>query len=453
MVEHAEYDVVVVGSGGAGQTVAFGAAADGAKVAVVEEDGFGGVCPLRGCDPKRLYWEVGEALRRVRAIKAIRGSEGLSWHWQDSVDVKHQMSGEISAKAEARMRDAGIDCLRGQASFMDPHQMVVGRYMHVRGKRFLLACGMRPRPLDFHGAELAIGNREFLEMDTIPATAVCIGDGYVGMEFASILATAGARVRVICPHDRPLQAFDPVLVRRMIPEWERQGIAIDCGRRAVEVRTRGRKEACFQVRLDDDSWVEADLVVHGAGRVGNGDRLDPEQAGLQLDDEQRLLVDERCRCIGTDHIWAVGDCASGKRPPLTPVAVHEAQLVLQQWRGSAEICRRETELPSIVFTHPVLVRIGSPIEAVAHLPDVDVIEKDWSSSSHMRRLGEEQAGIRLAIDRKRERLLGAHLLGPGMEEVANMIAVFMQQDLPLGQCRQLIAGYPTVGFMVAPLLA
>lgn len=450
-MDHIETDLAVIGSGPAGQSIAHGARGLGMAVTLVEKDRVGGTCPIRGCDPKHLLWDVASCRRQAERLAedGLSGGDEPVFDWPAAIARTDRMAGEVSAGAEEKLAEAGIRLLHGEATFQDAHHLAVGGH-DLHAERVVLACGARPRPLDeIPGGELAVTSRTLLAMRVLPADAVCIGSGYVGMEFAHFLAATGLPVKMVCPRERPLRGFDPVLVDRLVDDQQQRGIELVCGHRAMAIRGENERTGRYLVELDDGSCIDTGLVVHAAGRRGNGDLVAAPEAGLELDDGGCVVIDQYCRARGADHIWAVGDCGGCERPPLTPVANHDAAVVLAQLRGekpSTPVPRRQ--VPSICFTMPPLCRVGEPIDEVAERPGVEIVERDLAGISHMKRLRENVAGVRLAIDCDRDRLLGAHLLGPGMDELINVFALAIQQDLPLAGLRALVPAYPTLGALV-----
>ncbi|MFG0319142.1 MAG: FAD-dependent oxidoreductase, partial [Planctomycetota bacterium JB042] len=186
-----EFDVVVIGSGATGQSVAYAAREDGMSVAIVEARTLGGTCPNRGCDAKKVYVNAAEAFEATVRLagKGLRTND-LSIRWDELLRTKRSFTDPIHDGTADRLRDAGIEAVLGRARFVDPHALDVdGR--RLRGDRIVVATGSRPAPVEFPGGERMIDSDAFLELEALPRRVVFVGGGFVSFEFAHVAARAG----------------------------------------------------------------------------------------------------------------------------------------------------------------------------------------------------------------------------------------------------------------------
>ena len=270
-----ETDVAVIGTGEAGSPVAYACRDAGKRVAIIDELPFGGTCALRGCDPKKVL-VAGEELADWAERFAERGiiDRAPRLDWGSLVAFERSFTDPVPQQRERAYQQAGITALRGHARFVDNSTLRVGDDV-VRAEYIVLANGARPRTLGVPGEELLTTSDAFLRLPTLPQRLVMVGGGYVSFEFAHVAARAGAHVTILERGLRPLAGFDEELVAALIDATRRCGIEVRTG---FEVTAIERERGALEVRAvgaDGEQLVlEADLAVHGAGRVPNLDGLD-----------------------------------------------------------------------------------------------------------------------------------------------------------------------------------
>ena len=197
------YDVVIVGSGTAGQTAAYDLREAGLKVAVAEKsDRPGGTCALSGCQPKKWFYEAAEAVAKGRALvgkgilQAPRGS------WSQVLREKTDFTSTVPQRTVEGFRDAGIEILEGRAHFLEGGALEVGK-RRVEAQFFIVATGARPMPLPFAGAEHLLTSEAWLELKALPERIIYVGGGFIAFEFAHFGVQAGIRKRPRrCPRGR-----------------------------------------------------------------------------------------------------------------------------------------------------------------------------------------------------------------------------------------------------------
>jgi glutathione reductase (NADPH) len=210
-----------------------------------------------------------------------------------------------------------------------------------------------------------------------------------------------------------------------------------------------RRGAAFDVTLRGDGGertVTVDLVVHGGGRVPNTAGLDLEIAHIQTDRSGAIAVDDQLRSRSNPRVYAAGDVASAApgKLPLTPVASYEGGLVAANLLDGDRHTRSYRAIPSVVFTIPPLVGVGrTEAEAARDGLDVRVSAGDTAGWYSNRRLRETAAGYKVLIDKKTDRIIGAHLLGPHAEETINLFVLAMRNDLPARALREMQYAYPS----------
>ncbi|WP_368071831.1 NAD(P)/FAD-dependent oxidoreductase [Nitriliruptor sp.] len=448
----ATYDLIVIGAGMAGVNAANKCGAAGWRVAIVDELPYGGTCALRGCDPKKILRRGAEIIDAARLLQG-RGIDagGLAINWADLMRHKRGFTDPVPDDMERGLADNGVDTLHGTATFTGLNELAIdGR--PLKADRFLIAAGARPRPLDLPGAEHLIDSTEFLHLDVLPGRVLFIGGGFVSMEFAHIAARAGAMATVIDRGERPLKGFDPDLVDLLVERSTDVGIDI---RARTSIASIEPASDGYEVTIERDgaeARIEADLVVHGAGRVPELSRLGLDAADVATG-PRGVVVAPHLQSTTNPAVWAAGDAADTPGMPLTPVAVFEGKVAASNMLEDQTTAPDYDGVATVVYTIPELARVGM-LEADARQTgiDLDVRYRDTSSWFSNYRVGERTAATKILVDRDTDTIVGAHMLGPEYGELINFCALAIELGLTTRQLRSMTAAYPSVGSDLGSML-
>jgi glutathione reductase (NADPH) len=262
-----KYDVVVIGTGSAASTAGVMCRKAGRQVAVIDSRPFGGTCALRGCDPKKVLVGAAEVLdwNRRMGEHGIRADQ-VQIDWSRLIQFKRSFIESVPKNSEASFVKRGIATVHGRASFVGPTSVKVGDDV-LEATNIVVAAGARPADLKIPGAQLAVTSEQFLELERLPERILFIGGGYISFEFAHIAARAGARATILHRGQRPLERFDPDLVDRLVTSTRDLGVDVKLG---MEVSSMTGSSTGVNIRAHSDTGdqhFDADLVVHGAGRV------------------------------------------------------------------------------------------------------------------------------------------------------------------------------------------
>lgn len=432
------YDVIVIGVGMAGLNIARKCRAAGLEVAVVDELPYGGTCMLRGCDPKKVLVGAAELVSWQQRM-AGGGVDGkLHIAWADLIKFKRTFTDATPQMLEKSLSENGVATYHGTVHFVDANSLQVGGET-LTARYIVIATGAKPRPLGIPGAELAITSTDFLELETLPKRIVFIGGGYISFEFSHIAVRAGAEVTILHRGERPLENFDADLVMQLVEASQSVGIAIRLG---VEVTAIEKTQTGFTVHTRDGKSFEADLVVHGAGRVPAIDGLDFEKAGVEYN-ARGVIVNEYLQSISNPAVYAAGDSAASSGMPLTPVAVTEGHVVASNILKGNERTPDYTGVPSVVFTIPSLARVGlSEEEASAQGLKFTVNHQETSGWYSARRTNEKHTGFKVLVEEDSGRILGAHLLGAHAGEVINLFALAIRNGITSADIKKTIFVHP-----------
>ncbi|MGO8683382.1 MAG: dihydrolipoyl dehydrogenase family protein [Thermoleophilia bacterium] len=432
-----DYDVVVIGTGVAGGSIAADCAAAGLKVAVTDRAPYGGTCAQRGCDPKKVLLAAAEAVGRVQALTG-HGLEGdVHIDWSGLIRRKREFVGGVPQRTEKRLLDAGATLFHGAAHFVGADVVEIDGE-RLRAGAIVIATGAAPRPLDIPGEGLLVHADGFMDLDELPPRIVFVGGGYISFEFAALARRAGSQVTIVHRSSRVLKGFDPDLAALVIKRYRSFGIEVLLDTPTLAIR---REDGTFAVQTPV-GVIAADLVVHGAGRMPDLAELDLAAAGVTAS-AIGVLVDEHLRSVTNPLVFAAGDAAA-VGAPLTPPASRQARVVVKTILGeSAAYDPRATA--SVAFTDPPLAGVGMSVHDAESRDDVEVVINDTSGWFTTRRLGLTHTGAKVVREKGSRRLLGAHVLGANAEEIINVFALAVRQGLTVDEVADTVWAYPTAG--------
>ncbi len=445
-------DMIVLGTGSAAQNVAYTCREAGWSVAVVDSRPFGGTCQLRGCDPKKVLVGVSELVdwsHRMQG-KGI-SAPGLSITWPDLIRFKRTFTDQVPEQTEQSFAQAGIITRHGRAHFVDRTSVQVGEETLV-GRHVVIATGARHAPLGISGEEHLTTSTQFLELDELPRRIVFVGGGYIAFEFAHIAARAGAQVQVLHRGSHPLEKFDPDLVSMLVQATQALGIEVHVNMAVTAIERQDDHLLVHARTGEQEHTIEADLVVHAAGRVPEIDDLNLAAAGITRE-KGGVSVNDYLQSVSNSVVYAAGDAVASGGFPLTPVAGMQGGIVARNLLEGNQHTPNYTGIPSVVFTTPPLAHVGL-LEEAAHAQGLlfkthHESTTDWYSS---RRVALPYTGFKVLVEEDTDRILGAHLLGLHAEEVINLFALAIRIGMRAKDLKEMVYAYPTsasdVSYMV-----
>jgi len=454
----AHFDLIIVGTGVAGRTAAELSAAAGLSTALVDCREFGGTCALRGCEPKKVLASAAELPLRVAAQAGHGLAGGARLDWRELIAFKRTFTDSLPGAFEAEFARLGVTALHGVAQFTSTSAIEVAGERHT-AEAFLLATGALPVTLGIDGEELLIDSERFMERGRLPKRVVFIGGGFISFELSGIAAAAGAKATIVHRSATPLKEFDPDLVALLVAQYAEQGIDVRLNSSAVCLRrsestdapAAGNARAAYVVELRDGRSIEADLVVHGAGRVPDLAALKLAGAGVAFG-PHGVEVDSGMRSVSNPRVWAAGDAAA-LGPPLTPVGIAQARVAVRNIVASGSATFEPSVIPSAAFSQPPIASVGlSERQATVRGLDVAVKLTDTSGWVSSQRVGLKHAGAKTIVDRRTGRVLGAHIVGHNAEEVINIFALAIAQRATAEELKSLLWAYPTSSSEIVYLL-
>jgi NAD(P) transhydrogenase len=443
------YDVVVVGSGPAGENGARQAAAFGKKVALIEKEAVpGGACANTGTIPSKALRETALAIQHARN----RDAHGIELKVSSTVTVPELMGrrGLVTSREHARIRDglsrAGVEVFRGTASFADPHTIKIttpGGFstQEVGAEVVLLATGTRP----FHPPQYSFDHARVYDSDTIllldrvPRSLAILGGGVAGCEYASIFAALGVHVHIVDSKPRLLPWLDAELSLTMQDAFVSAGIELHQQLRANRIET-GEKDVL--VTLSTGSRIVAEKVLVAAGRIGNVEKLALEKAGLTATEKGILEVNPHCQ-TKVPHIYAAGDLVGF--PGLASTSMEQGRMAINHACGQGR--SRLTELlPVGIYTIPEVSSVGETEEALSakFLPYV-VGKASLAANARANLIGEATGFVKILASKGDGKILGVHCIGPHASELVHLGQAVMTLGGDLTYFVQAVFNYPTLG--------
>ena len=433
-----DVDVLVIGTGAAAQNVVSRCAAVGLSVTVVDRLPYGGTCARRGCNPKKVLLAAAEAVARGEMLKGAGLRDGVAIDWPALMARKRSFIEPVAERIEAWLGGAGAQTLHGEARVVGADEVEVGG-RRLKAEHIVVATGARPMALGIEGEDLVTISDDFLELDDLPPRVAFIGGGYISFEFAGLARRAGAAVTIVHRSARVLKGFDAEIAAALVARYRELGIRVFTDAPVTRVLREGQAFVVESVA----GPIVADLVVHGAGRVADVDRLGLENAGVEFG-RHGVLVDDHLRSVSNPRFWAAGDAAA-LGAPLTPIASRQGSIVAAGILGE-EASFDDRATPSVVFSDPPLAAVGMAAEEAAlRGAEVTVRYSDMSAWFTQRRVGQTHAGAKVISDAASGRVLGAHLLGVNAEELINVFALAVRHGLTVSDLRAVEWAYPTAG--------
>lgn len=445
-----QFDLLIIGTGTAAMVAAMRVRDAGWAVAVVDEKPFGGTCALRGCDPKKMLVSGAEVIAAQRRMIG-RGVEGeVRVNWPDLIRFKRSFTDPVPEKHEHRYREKGIATFHGAAQFTGPNSIAVnGSELH--GRHILIATGAEPLRLGIPGEEHLIDNETFLAMDVLPRRIVLVGGGYIAAEFSHIAARAGAEVTVLQRGPRMLPQFEPELVAWLMEAFSAAGIDVRTKTTVTAIELDGDGLTVRSEADGEEVTIIADLVVHAAGRTPALERLNIAAANI-AEKDNRLHLTKYLQSVSNPAVYAAGDAAQ-VGPPLTPVSSQDAKVVAANLLKGNHQRPDYRGVPSVAFTIPPIAAVGMA-EEQARTSGLRYRVKcerasDWFTA---RRVAEPVYGYKTLVEEDTGRILGAHLVGPRVDEVINLFGLAIRHELTAEDMKSTMFAYPTgasdVGYML-----
>ncbi len=433
-----DYDMITIGGGSGGVRASrFSAQRYGKKVAVIENMRIGGTCVMRGCVPKKLL------VYGAHFAEDFEDAAGFGWqvgqskhHWPDLMAAKRKELDRLEGVYHRLLRDAGVDEITGTGKIVDPHTVEVDGKTYT-AEHILVATGGWPTLPGVPGVEHAITSNEALDLEHLPERIVIVGGGYIAVEFAGIFNALGAKVTEIIRADNILRGFDMTMREALRDEMTKKGIEIlsECQVQSIEKTAKG-----FSIRLDQDDFIEADLVMYATGRAPNSRNIGLEAVGVEMDKGGAIKVDAYSH-TNVQSIHAIGDVTD--RIQLTPVALAEGMALAHTIFGGKPTSVDYGNVPSAVFSQPPIGTVGMTEAQARENHRVAIFLSRFRAMKHTLSGRDEHSVMKLIVDKDTDRILGAHMLGADAPEIIQGIAIAIKAGATKAHFDATIGIHPT----------
>jgi NAD(P) transhydrogenase len=441
------YDLIVIGSGPAGQRAAIQGAKLGKRVALIEKrEVFGGACINTGTIPSKTMREAVMHLSGYR----YQGIYGMNYRVKEKITmtdllfrVQHVIKTEIDV-TQAQLSRNEVEMMTGAASFIDPThlQVVNSRGQSVcEGKAIVIATGTKPAasPAVPINGRTIVNSDQILELPVAPKTFIVVGGGVIGVEYASMFATLGVRVIIIEKQPRLLGFADSEIVEALCYHLRDKRVTL---RLNEEVETvEETPDGGVVANLKSNKKISGDALLYAVGREGNVDDLNLAAAGLESDSRGRIAVDPEYR-TRQPHIFAVGDVIGF--PSLASVSMEQGRIAAGNAFG-ADLRTDPANYPYGIYTIPEISFVGKTEE---QLTDEDVpYEVGMAYYREIARgqiQGDTTGRLKIIFHRDTKEILGVHIIGEGASELLHIGQAVMILKGTIEYFVNTVFNYPTL---------
>ena len=445
------YDCIVIGTGQAGPILAIALADHGETVAIIEKGALGGACVNEGCTPTKAY----VASARRAWVTKNSNDHGITLKGEVNIDLR-AIKARKDRIVEDKHRDLHkmldhdrIELLRGEAKFTDAHTVDVNG-QKLRADRIFLNVGGRPRIPDNFKSVNYLTNRSILELEEIPNHLLIVGGGYIGLEFGQMFRRFGSKVTILEQGDRILRKEDADIGMAITDIFKNEGIDVVLNAECMEARQKdGGVEIMYNCHGKEET-IQGSHMLLGVGRLPNTDLLNLENAGVKTDERGYITVGNTLKS-NVDHIWALGDCNG--QGAFTHTAFNDFQIVESQILGDGKRTLDDRYTCYAAFIDPALGRVGMNRAQIKEKGiKAKIAEMPMNQVARSIEKGETQGLMRIYIDAKTDRFLGATFLGAEADEYIHTIIDAMYGDLPYQVLRDAVHIHPTVSELIPTML-
>jgi NAD(P) transhydrogenase len=443
-----DFDLIVIGSGPAGQKGAICAAKLRKRVAVIDRTVMmGGVCVHTGTIPSK---SVREAIFQLTG-SAVKSFYGNAYRGNGDISVKDlafRVQSVVARETDvirAQLKRNGVCIYQGMAHFVDPHTVEIQGESDktvIRGEHVLIACGTRPAgstDIPFDGKRV-FDTDQINGLQGLPRELIVVGAGVVGLEYTSFMAAMGVEVTLIDQRPQLLDFVDREIIEALAYHLRQMGTTFRLGDKVTRVGFDEQRDRVF-AELESGKKVQANALLYAVGRQANGDQLGLEAAGLQPDPRGKVIVNAEYQTT-VPHIYAAGDVIGF--PALASTSMEQGRLASCHMFG-APSQNMSALFPYGIYTIPEISMVGLTEEKLteAKVPyEVGMAKYKELAKSMM--LGDESGMLKLLFDRNTRKLLGVHAIGQRATEIIHIGQAVLAYGGSIEYFRDTVFNYPTL---------
>jgi NAD(P) transhydrogenase len=444
-----DYDLVCIGSGPAGQRAAVQAAKLGKRAAVIEKQQcLGGVCLGTGTIPSKTLREAVLFFSRIAARHdraRVAPPEARPTAEQLLAKVDEVLAREQDI-IEDQLRRNDVAMVRGEASFADPHTLVVRAadgWREISSDKIVIAVGAQPAPPPGMApdGEVVLTSDDVMRLGRIPRTMAIVGGSVIGIEYASMFATLGVPVTVVEKRHRPLEFLDHEIVEELIHQMRHRNVTFRLGEAVESIEVPDGPTRRAIMHLESGKRLVADVVLFSAGRIAATEPLKLAAAGLAGDGRGRLRVDESFR-TSVSHIFAAGDVIG--YPSLAATSSEQGRLAACHAFG-VEAGPMAPHFPVGIYAIPEISMVGAPEHELTErkVPYESGVAR-YREIARGQILGDDSGLFKMLFHREDRRLLGVHAIGTGATELIHIGQAVLGLGGGLDYFLQTVFNYPTL---------
>lgn len=429
------YDLLVLGGGSGGVRASRIAASHGAKVAMIElsnshgpptYSAIGGTCVNVGCVPKKLMVlgsHFAQFHEQAKAFGWEHDGGSPNHNWKTFMDKKDKEISRLNGIYGRMLGNAGVDIVEGKGRLTSKHEIEVeqpnGEKMTISGETILIAVGGWPYKPNIPGIEHAITSNEIFYLKERPQRAIVVGGGYIAVEFATILDGFGSDVTLMYRGPLFLRGFDDCVRKHLLEEMHKTSIDVKMNTNPAKIEKN--PDGTFKVTTESGDEFESDIVFYATGRVAKTKDIGLDKAGVKTDSDGNIPVDDFSK-TNVDNIYAVGDVTD--RIQLTPVALHEGHCFADTLYGGKSRKPNHEYVASAVFSTPEIGSVGyTEQQAAEKFKDITVYRTTFKPMVHTMSGLDHKILMKLIVDDKTDRVVGAHMVGDHAAEIMQGLAI------------------------------
>jgi dihydrolipoamide dehydrogenase len=443
-----KYDVTIIGAGPGGYVAAIRAAQLGLKTALVEREYLGGVCLNWGCIPTKALLRNAEVVSLLGRGKEFGFTvEGFQADFGAAVDRSRKVSARLVKGIGALMRKNEVEVIEGEGRLKSPTAVEVTLNesgTHTLGtKNVIVATGGRARAIpgiEIDG-ERVLTYREAIVLRELPASAVIVGAGPIGMEFAHVWSTYGAQVTVVEMLDRALPLEDEEVSKEVERAFKRRKVKVLTATRVQGIKTTADGVKVTVVGEDGEQVLEAERTLIAIGVRPNSEGIGLEEIGVQIE-RGTVAIDDAMR-TNIPGVYAIGD-VTGKLA-LAHVASAQGIVAAETIAGAETVALDYEMLPRCTYCQPQVASFGiTEVQAAERGHQVEVGQFPFRANGKALGLGDYDGFVKIVADAASGEILGAHLVGPEVTELLPELVLARTWELTPEEIARAVHAHPTL---------